>query len=200
MSQRGAGSLFILFALFASWTGRPTPRMSDERSKDFNIGNIDTGVITQRLRALSAGAPLSLLLVDDDEIERSLIADRLSHRGFHVIEAANGVIALQLMQKDSLPVVLVDWYMPTMDGITFTEQVRSTGLHDVYIVMLTARASALDYQRGYQAGVDDYLTKKAPDIELSARLHTAFAMHALRVELRATQNELAALRAKLQAE
>ncbi len=60
-------------------------------------------------------------------------------------------------------------------------------------------ASALDCQVGYQAGVDDYLTKKAPDIALSARLHPAFAMHALRVELRATQHELAALRGSLQA-
>jgi CheY-like chemotaxis protein len=169
--------------------------MSDDQSQ-----NIDTGAITQRLRALSAYTPLSLLLVDDDEIERSLIADRLSHRGFHVVEAENGAAALALMQKDLPPVVLVDWFMPTMDGIAFTEQVRAAGMHDVYIIMLTARASALDYQRGYQSGVDDYLTKKAPDIELSARLHTAFAMHALHIELRATQYELSALRAKLQAE
>jgi len=164
-------------------------------SHEDSVG-INTGTITRRLRKLSVATSLEILVVDDDEIERALIGDRLCARAFDALEAQDGKEALALMRQHPQPVVLVDWQMPVMDGIEFTEQVRSLGMHDTFIIMLTARDAQLDYERGYAAGVDDYISKRVSDVELMARVHTAFAMHSLRVELQAAHRKLEQLRGK----
>jgi CheY-like chemotaxis protein len=69
---------------------------------------IDTGAITGRLRSLARDMQLKILVVDDDELERALIADRLEGRGFQVTRAADGEQALRLLEVQSFPVLLVD--------------------------------------------------------------------------------------------
>jgi PleD family two-component response regulator len=81
--------------------------------------------------------------------------------------------------------------MPVMGGIAFTEALRARGVDDTYVIMLTMRESSMDYERGYLAGVDDYLTKRLPDAELFARIHAAFNTLALRRSLKETQAALA---------
>lgn len=157
---------------------------------------IDTGVITQRVRALSADSELKILVVDDDELARSLLGDRLQSRGFEVTQAADGQAALTLLEEQPFPVLLVDWRMPVMDGLELTRAVRARGLKDIYVIMLTSIEDELGYEQGYQAGVDDYLIKKVRDVELLARIHAAFTVYSLRQELRTTRAELAALRAR----
>lgn len=157
---------------------------------------INTGVITQRMKALTHAQPLSILIVDDDEIERSLIGDQLEARGFDVVRAANGQEALALMVQRYFPVLLTDWQMPVMDGIELAEQVRARGMDETYIVMLTMRDSAFDYERGYAAGIDDYLTKKLPDVELHARINAALNTAALRSSLKAACAALTAAEAR----
>jgi CheY-like chemotaxis protein len=157
---------------------------------------IDTGVMTSRLRALSADMSLKILVADDDELARALLSDRLEHRGFQVAQAADGAEALKRMEEEPFPVLLVDWRMPVMDGIELTRHLRARGMADTYIVMLTSRDDDLECEQGYLAGVDDYLTKKVRDVELLARIHAAFAMFALRRELRETRAALAASQAR----
>jgi two-component system OmpR family response regulator len=153
---------------------------------------IDTGVITARLRALSTDAPLEILVIEDDELARALLSDRLSSRGFQVTQAADGREALSLTEKHTFGVLLVDWQMPEMDGIELTQQLRAKGMHDTCVIMLTARDGDVDYEQGYLAGVDDYLSKKVRDVELLARIHSAFTTYTLRRELRETRAQLAA--------
>ena len=163
-------------------------------SKTFDI---DTGVIAGKLKSLAAQMPLHILLVDDDEIERALITDRLERFGFVVTQAADGEAALAELAKRDYPVMIVDWTMPVMDGIAFTEAVRALGAKDAYIVMLTAKDGEFDVERGYEAGVDDFLNKKVREPELLARINTAFSTYALRrevVELRARLRALQAAR------
>ena len=162
--------------------------MSDEKT-------IDTGAITLRIRALSPEGASPILVVDDDELARALLSDRLESRGFRVTQAADGQEALAILQKQTFPVLLVDWKMPAMDGIELTQQVRGGGMQDIYVIMLTSKDGDVDYEQGYQAGVDDYLTKKVRDIELLARVHAAISTCGLRRELRETRAELEALRA-----
>ena len=102
------------------------------------------------------------------------MADRLAGAGFEVERAPDGEQALALLSRQWMPVVITDWQMPVMDGIAFTEQLRARGVEDTYVIMLTMRESSMDYERGYYAGVDDYLTKKLPDAELFARIHAGF--------------------------
>ena len=146
--------------------------------------DINSGVMTGRLRALAADQPMSVLVVDDDELERALISDRLARRGLKVSQATDGAQALELLRRDRIPVVIVDWHMPVMDGIEFTEKFRAELPGDTYVIMLTARKDDFDFERGYQAGVDDYLTKGVREPELIARIHAGLTTHSLRVQLR----------------
>jgi PleD family two-component response regulator len=77
-----------------------------------------------------------------------------------------------------------------MDGISFTEALRHRGTTDTYIIMLTMREASVDYERGYVAGVDDYLSKRMPDAELWARITAAFNTLALRRSLKEAQAAL----------
>ena len=70
--------------------------------------DINAGAITSRLRTLSEEMPLAVLIVDDDELERALIGDRLAQRGIRVAEASNGAEALERLRKEEIPVVVVD--------------------------------------------------------------------------------------------
>jgi DNA-binding response OmpR family regulator len=153
---------------------------------------IEMGAVTGRLRALSQNMHLKILIVDDDELERILIADRLEARGFDVMRAANGEEALALLEGPGVPVLLVDWSMPVMNGIELTERLRARGIDDSYIIMLTSRDSTLEYEAGYRAGVDDYLTKKVRDTELLARIHAGFSTYSLRRSLKDVRAQLAA--------
>jgi len=153
--------------------------------------DINSGVVTGRLRALSEDMALSVLIVDDDELERALIADRLGSRGIRVGEAANGAEALDRLAHDLVPVVIVDWHMPVMDGIEFAEKFRGANAGDTYVIMLTSRKEDFDFERGYRAGVDDYLTKGVREPELIARIHAGLHTYSLRVQLRETRAALA---------
>ena len=75
---------------------------------------IEMGAVTGRLRALAQDMNLTILIVDDDELERALISDRLEARGFEVARAANGAQALALLEGPVIPVLLVDWSMPVI--------------------------------------------------------------------------------------
>ena len=153
--------------------------------------DINSGAVTGRLRALSEDMPLSVLIVDDDELERALIADRLGSRGIKVGEASNGAEALERLAHDHVPVVVVDWHMPVMDGIEFTEKFRGANAGDTYVIMLTSRKEDFDFERGYRAGVDDYLTKGVREPELIARIHAGLYTYSLCVELREARAALA---------
>jgi two-component system response regulator YesN len=59
-------------------------------------------------------------------------------------------------------VVITDWQMPVMDGLEFTQQLRKKGVTDTFVIMLTVLDSSFDYERAYESGVDDYLSKKQP--------------------------------------
>ena len=144
-----------------------------------------------RMSVLTRALPMRILLVDDDDLELALMADRIASAGFDVERAMNGEQALQILAKQWFPLVITDWQMPVMDGIVFTESLRSRGIEDTYVIMLTMRESSMDYERGYLAGVDDYLTKRLPDAELFARIHAAFNTLALRRSLKETQAALA---------
>src|ERR1700680_268533 len=95
---------------------------------------IDQGAVTGKLRALAQNMRLQILIVDDDELERALIADRLETHGFAVARAADGEEALALLEGQTIPVILVDWMMPIMNGIEFTKRLRGRGMDDTCII------------------------------------------------------------------
>ena len=146
--------------------------------------------IATRMSVLTRALPLRILLVDDDELELDLLADRLKDAGFEVTQASNGQQALEALRERWYPLVITDWQMPVMDGLQFSEALRARGEQDTYIIMLTVRETNLDFERAYASGVDDYLTKKVPDAELFARINAAFNTLALRRSLKQAQDAL----------
>jgi PleD family two-component response regulator len=156
--------------------------------------SVDTALDLTQLRAPSEtgerSVPMKILVVDDDELELSLMSDRLTAAGFQVVTANDGASALRLLEEQWFPIVLTDWQMPVMDGIQLIERLRDRGGDDSYFIMLSVRSSREDFERGYGAGVDDYLSKKSPDPELLARIRAGFHTVELRRSLRQTRAAL----------
>ena len=109
-----------------------------------------------------------ILLVDDDPTLSSLLGRFLRESNFELFEAPNGPSGLRLAYNEHPDLVLLDVMMPGMDGWEVCARLRE--LSDVPVIMLTAKASEADKLRGFQLGVDDYVTKPYSFVELVARI------------------------------
>jgi PleD family two-component response regulator len=148
---------------------------------------MNAGVMATRLSVLTRALPSRILVVDDEADARELITRRLVSGGFEVEHASDGQEALDLLAQKWFPLVITDWQMPVMDGLTFTRTLRARSAEDTYIIMLSMRDASTDFEQGYVAGVDDYLTKNVSDPELFSRIYAAFNTLALRRSLREAQ-------------
>jgi CheY-like chemotaxis protein len=105
-------------------------------------------------------APVKVLVVDDDETIRGLIALNLELEGFEVTTAVDGVDALAKARTVQPAVMTLDVMMPRLDGWATAQQLRADpGTARIRVVVLSARAQESDLQRGSELGVDAYLTK-----------------------------------------
>ena len=101
-----------------------------------------------------------VLVVDDSEVIRTLIAVNLELEGFEVIQAVDGQDALEKVIDVHPDVVTIDVKMPRLDGFDTVERLRADPrTHDLKIAMVTACAQGDDLRRGHQVGVDAYVTK-----------------------------------------
>jgi len=110
----------------------------------------------------------NVLIVDDDAEIRDVIHVYLRNEGFHVLEAADGLEALERMQSASVQLVILDVMMPKLDGIRTCLKIRETSL--VPIIMLSAKEEDIDKITGLSTGADDYVTKPFNPLELMARV------------------------------
>lgn len=135
--------------------------------------------------ALAVEKP-AILLVEDEPTTRLMAARQLRRAGYEVEVAENGQQALERLRQRLSPILLTDWEMPAMDGVSLCRAVRAAKFDSyVYIVLLTARNSKANVIEGLEAGADDYLTKPVNDHELAARLQTAQRILRLEQSLRA---------------
>ncbi|HEV7914229.1 MAG TPA: ATP-binding protein, partial [Albitalea sp.] len=106
------------------------------------------------------GPRRKVLVVDDVDGNRAVVADLLSSLGFEVLEADNGRTALKMVQAGRPDLVLMDILMPVMDGLTATQQLRSTPAHAALpIIVLSAGATEHERERSLQVGADAFLGK-----------------------------------------
>jgi two-component system, cell cycle response regulator len=132
----------------------------------------DLGPTTQILR-LPFGVPPRVLLVDDDDVVLGRLQDLVAAAGFEVNIAAGGGEALDCLQRNFSPVVIMDLKMPGMDGLALCRTIRQgTWPGYVYILLLTAQDAEDDILAGLDAGADDYMSKKTSSAQLLARLRT----------------------------
>ncbi len=109
-----------------------------------------------------------LLIVDDEEKIRTLIRKYAEFEGHTVMEAGNGMEALDLYHRESFDLIVMDVMMPVLDGLSASREIRKTG--DVPIVMLSARGEEYDRIGGFQLGADDYVVKPFSPKELMLRI------------------------------
>lgn len=116
----------------------------------------------------------SILLVDDDETTRSLLAKCLGDRGYQTAGAPDGSTALSLIAQKPFDLVLLDVQMPRLDGYATAravrEKERQSDMGRMPIIALTAGAVEGERARCLQAGMDDFLTKPIDPVTLSAAL------------------------------
>jgi DNA-binding response OmpR family regulator len=115
-------------------------------------------------------APL-VLVADDEEDIRSLVAFRLKRAGYEVITAADGEEALLLATTRLPDLVVLDMMMPKATGLEVTRSMREhDATKDIPVILLTARAQEGDVTRGFEAGADDYVKKPFSPQDLQARV------------------------------
>src|SRR3989442_5446282 len=110
-----------------------------------------------------------ILVVEDDEVIRMALADRLQSEGYKVDFAKDGEEGLRKATQDSFDLVVLDIMLPRKNGFDVCRDIRMAGVV-VPILMLTARGQTVDKVLGLKIGADDYLTKPFDAMELLARI------------------------------
>lgn len=104
----------------------------------------------------------NVLVIDDALTIRKYHKSILEEVGFTVVEAENGIEALEKLISNTISLCLVDVNMPLMDGFTFVKELRNGEIQpDCPVIMVTTESRLDDEQRGYQCGANLYLTKPA---------------------------------------
>lgn len=109
-----------------------------------------------------------ILIVDDEKSIAEILKFNLVKEGYDVYVAFDGVEAVEMVNKISPDLMLLDLMLPKMDGLEVCRNVRLT--HDLPIIMLTAKDSEIDKVLGLELGADDYVTKPFSNREVVARV------------------------------
>jgi CheY-like chemotaxis protein len=121
--------------------------------------------------------PGYILVVDDEDAVRSVIAEALRLDGFEVREAKSGQEALEQVILDPPDLLVVDVLMPEMDGFTLCQKIRAMPepLNRLPIILLTALDTTLGRQVGQEVGADLYLTKPFSPRQLRQKVRQVLA-------------------------
>lgn len=110
----------------------------------------------------------NILVVDDEEMIRRLIAKYAAFEGHSVTEAGDGMSAVQMCREGQFDIVILDIMMPELDGFSACREIRK--FSDIPIIMLSARGEEYDKINGFNLGVDDYVVKPFSPKELMLRV------------------------------
>lgn len=114
------------------------------------------------------------LVCDDDDDYLAFIAALVRRHGFEVTRCNDGASALEMLRERAFDLIIVDYEMPRMDGLTLIGQVRDVPQHsEVYAVMLTAREDVETKLAALRLGYDDFLSKSETELEIAAKLTAA---------------------------
>ena len=111
----------------------------------------------------------TILLVEDESTMRLLTCAKLRHQ-FTVLTAVDGVEALEVLEHQTIDLIIADVMMPRMDGYTLVKTLRRDG-NNIPVLLLTARQSMEDKREVFSSGIDDYMTKPVNFDELLWRIN-----------------------------
>ncbi len=110
---------------------------------------------------------MKVLIVDDDRVLADVVAFALRREGFQVVQAYDGLSALQRWSEENPDLIILDVNLPKMDGFTVCQRIRRES--DTPIIMLTVRGEDEDVVHGLELGADDYMSKPFSPRQLVAR-------------------------------
>jgi two-component system chemotaxis response regulator CheY len=114
---------------------------------------------------------MKVLVADDDRLLREMLAAELAGAGYEVVTVPDGIAAWEVLQRERIRMLIVDWMMPRQDGAELIRRIRSAGLPGyTYIILLTARSGRAEVVEGLNTGADDYVSKPFQREELLARM------------------------------
>ena len=120
---------------------------------------------------------MKILIADDMPSMRSTVKDILKQLGFtHISEATDGLDALSHLKAKKYDILLSDWNMPNMDGITLVRMIREdAALKDLIVIMITAEADKEHVLNAIKVGISDYIVKPFTADVLQHKLETILA-------------------------
>lgn len=134
-----------------------------------------------------------VLIIDDDVDTLKLVGLMLERQGYEISVASNGTLGLAKAAEDKPELILLDVMMPDLDGYEVTKRLRSNPtLAHIPIIMFTAKTMVDDKVAGFEAGVDDYLTKPTHPAELTAHVKAVLARTAQAVAVPEEQAQIVA--------
>jgi CheY-like chemotaxis protein len=115
--------------------------------------------------------PKTILIVEDNDDNRSIYRQYLTHAGYRILEAGNGVDGIALALSERPDLVLMDISMPQMDGLTATRHLKADPVaSSIPIIALTAHAMPTDADTALAAGCDAYLAKPVMPRDVRAEI------------------------------
>jgi signal transduction histidine kinase/class 3 adenylate cyclase/AmiR/NasT family two-component response regulator len=176
-SQIGIGSQFSFTLPVSDSPVQKTAETSLIRKIEKTLKTIDENLelnqnLTQEL--IDIAGEFNILIVDDEPINRQVLVNHLSLESYNIIQATNGIEALEMINNGLKPdLILLDIMMPKMTGYQVCKQLRLTyPPSELPIILLTAKNQVSDLVEGFNAGANDYLTKPFAKNELLARIRT----------------------------
>lgn len=109
-----------------------------------------------------------ILVVDDEEKIRKIIRKYGEFEGYEIVEAKDGMEAVELCRKEDFDVIILDVMMPELDGFSTCKEIQK--IKDIPIIMLSARGEEYDKIHGFELGIDDYVVKPFSPRELLMRV------------------------------
>jgi two-component system chemotaxis response regulator CheY len=112
------------------------------------------------------------LVIDDSRVMRTILTRLLAGLDFTVVQAGDGAEAMQLLEDGARPdVVLVDWNMPVMDGLTFIKRCRANPEYrDLVLMMVTTESEQSQIVRAMAAGAHEYVVKPFTETDIAEKL------------------------------
>jgi sigma-B regulation protein RsbU (phosphoserine phosphatase) len=140
------------------------------------------------------------LIADDDRITTAILSSTLQRWDIEAVVANDGGAAWEVLSRPDAPSLsIIDWMMPTVDGLELCRRIRKDAtLAHMYVILLTGRDERTDVVAGLEAGADDYIVKPFDPDELRARVHVGLRVLGLQERLadRVTALEQALSRVK----
>src|SRR5215467_8595588 len=135
--------------------------------------------------------PARILIVDDNETNRDILATRLATHGYELLQAADGEEALIAAREQTPDLILLDVMMPKLDGVEVCRRLKSdANLPFIPIILVTAKADSKDVVAGLDAGADEYLAKPVDQMALMARVRSVLRLKELHDQVRAQAADL----------